>query len=289
MALFKKAEKKQSKLRLAIFGPSGSGKTYSALAIASGLGRSIAVIDTEHGSAAKYANVFDFDIADLEDKSIESYIKTIKQAMYQFDVLIIDSLSHAWKWAISEAERIGATSFRNNTWAGWSKVTPQHDALVDAILSYTGHIICTMRSKTDWSIDTESGKSKPVRVGLAPNQGKDIEYEFDELIELTVEHYGKFIKDRTGKFQDKVIQKPGVDLGKELKEWLNEGKPAVASKAKSTNPEFDLYAKKINNASSVDEIKNEIGPEIRKKFTDNDLNQLMVIGSDKIKELENEQ
>ena len=36
--MFKKAERKRSKLRLALCGPSGSGKTYSALQMAFGMG-----------------------------------------------------------------------------------------------------------------------------------------------------------------------------------------------------------------------------------------------------------
>ena len=59
--IFQKATKTKSKLRCAIFGPSGSGKTYSALSIASGLGKKIALIDTEHFSASKYADKFNFD------------------------------------------------------------------------------------------------------------------------------------------------------------------------------------------------------------------------------------
>ena len=51
---FRKAERKQAKLRLGITGPSGSGKTYSALLIAKGLGGRIAMIDTENGSGDLY-------------------------------------------------------------------------------------------------------------------------------------------------------------------------------------------------------------------------------------------
>lgn len=46
---FRKAQRKQAKLRLAITGPAGSGKTYSSLLLAFGLGGKIAMIDTENG------------------------------------------------------------------------------------------------------------------------------------------------------------------------------------------------------------------------------------------------
>ena len=62
---FRKAQRKQAKLRLAITGPAGSGKTYSALLLAFGLGGKIAMIDTENGSGDLYAPLGDYDICSL--------------------------------------------------------------------------------------------------------------------------------------------------------------------------------------------------------------------------------
>ena len=64
MSGFKKATKTQARARIALSGPAGSGKTYTALAWATALGKSIAFIDTERGSASLYADVFDFDVLD---------------------------------------------------------------------------------------------------------------------------------------------------------------------------------------------------------------------------------
>jgi hypothetical protein len=77
-------------------GISGGGKTYSALSIASHLGKSIAHIDTEHGSASKYADLFTFDTCELTSFHPQNYIDAINAASGSYDVLIIDSLSHAW-------------------------------------------------------------------------------------------------------------------------------------------------------------------------------------------------
>ena len=63
---FKKAVRKQAKLRLALSGPSGSGKTYGALLLAKGMGGRTAVIDTERGSASLYSHIHDFDALDLD-------------------------------------------------------------------------------------------------------------------------------------------------------------------------------------------------------------------------------
>src|SRR5579872_5903196 len=50
---FRRAVKRDAKVRLAISGPSGSGKTYTLLTLATELGGPIALVDTERGSAEK--------------------------------------------------------------------------------------------------------------------------------------------------------------------------------------------------------------------------------------------
>jgi hypothetical protein len=227
MSRFQRATKAKSKLRCAVFGPSGAGKTYSALRIATGLGQPIALIDTERGSASKYSDRFAFDVLELDkDKTIDAYVEAINDAAAaRYPVLVIDSLSHGWQELLTEIDHIAATQFKGNTWSAWSKGTPKQRKMIDAILGYPGHVIATIRSKTEWTQekDERTGKTKPVRVGFAPEQGKGIEYEFDLLLEISVEHVASVIKDRTGKFQDKFIEKPGEDFGRELAAWLDSG------------------------------------------------------------------
>ncbi|KKK66434.1 hypothetical protein LCGC14_2964150, partial [marine sediment metagenome] len=54
-----------------------------------------------------------------------------------------------------------------------------------------------------------------------------IEYEFTLLVELSTDHVCNVLKDRTDKFQDKLITKPGEEFGKELAAWLNDGEAVV--------------------------------------------------------------
>jgi hypothetical protein len=227
MLAFTKASKSQARLRAALFGPSGSGKTYSALRVITGMadGKKIAVVDTERGSASKYADRFAFDTLDLDDKTIDGYVAAISAAAAAgYEYLVIDSLSHGWQELLDEVDKLAKTKYRGNTWSAWSDGTPKQRRLIDAILNFPGHLIATMRSKTEWQTETgNNGKSKPVRVGLAPEQGKGIEYEFDLLMELSTQHIAEIIKDRTGKYQDKLIDKPGEDFGRELAAWLSDG------------------------------------------------------------------
>ena len=205
-------------------------KSLLFLRIATGIGGSIAVIDTEKGSASKYADRFDFDVSELTDPKIENYISLIREAR-GYDILIIDSLTHGWQELLEEVDRIARAKYRGNTWSAWSEGTPKQRSLVNAILSFPGHIIATMRVKTEWTTEKDhNGRTKPIRVGLFPEQGKGIEYEFDLLIQVSTDHIGHVIKDRTGKLQDKLIEKPGEDFGKALNDWLNDGSSADQKK-----------------------------------------------------------
>jgi len=222
---FKKATKEQARLRLALFGPSGSGKTYSALRIAAGLGGSIAVIDTERGSASKYADRFEFDVLELETRNITTYRQAIEAANQAgYNVLIIDSLTHAWQELLADIDKIAKGRYGGNRWSAWSDGTPMQNNLIDTLLTCNCHIIATMRSKTEWAVQQdEKGKVKPVRMGLAPEQGKGIEYEFDMLMEISPDHSAVIIKDRTGKYQDEMIELPDEEFGTALANWLSDG------------------------------------------------------------------
>jgi len=231
MAGFKRATKRQARLRAAVFGPSGGGKTFSCLRIATGLagGGRVAVIDTERGSASKYSDRFEFDVMELADQTVQGYVEAIKAA-HGYDVLVIDSLSHGWQSLLEEVEKLAKAKYRGNTWSAWSEGTPLQKKLVESILSFPGHVLATIRSKTEWTtVEDGRGKKVPQRIGMAPEQGKGIEYEFDILLEISTEHIANVIKDRTGKFQDKLIDKPDEEFGRQLALWLSDGEPATVS------------------------------------------------------------
>jgi hypothetical protein len=283
---FKKATKAAAKLRAAVFGPSGAGKTFTSLRIATGLaaGGPIAVIDTERGSASKYADRFSFDVLDLADQSIDGYVDAIKQAAAAgYEVLVIDSLSHGWQTLLEEVEKLAKAKYRGNTWSAWSEGTPIQRKLVQAILGYPGHVIGTMRSKTEWTTVDNNGKKTPQRVGLAPEQGKGVEYEFDLLVEISTDHIANVIKDRTGKFQDKLIDKPGEDFGQQLAAWLSDGLPSPVAPAPEPAKTADAtggtgggqpvrrgWLDRVNQATTVDEL-GTIGDEADKAVSTGEL------------------
>lgn len=263
--MFKKATKEQSKLRLALFGVSGGGKTYSALRLATGLGGSIALIDTEHGTASKYADRFDFDVCNLDKATINNVLMCIEKAK-GYDVLIIDSLTHAWLELLQEVEKVARAKFGGNTWSAWSEGTPKQMMLINAILDFPGHIIVTMRAETNWTTTVnDKGKVVPVRIGEAPKQGKSIEYEFDMLIQLSQDHMGLVLKDRTGKFQDQcfVIEE---DFGKQLNEWLKEGRPKRQSELQLEPQSLEEDFKSPDERIKQDPILQADDEELVKQF-----------------------
>src|SRR5512139_2870939 len=101
---FKKAERTQATLKIALTGPSGSGKTFSGLIIAAAIGKKIAVVDSENKSASLYADMdkgalagIAFDVLDIEPPyTVAKYVAAIEAAEKAgYDVLLVDSISHA--------------------------------------------------------------------------------------------------------------------------------------------------------------------------------------------------
>ena len=225
--LFQRASRKKAKLRLAICGPSGSGKTYSALLIAQGLGGRIALIDTERGSGELYASLCEYETASLVPPfSPDRYIQLIRGAENEgFDVIVVDSLSHAWsaEGGVLEMHDKAAAQERNS-YTAWRHVTPQHNSLVDAILQSPCHIIATMRTKVAYEIvENDKGKKVPQKIGLAPIQREGMEYEFTCVLDLSVaQHVASSSKDRTGLFDGQFFV-PSIETGQKLVGWLNSG------------------------------------------------------------------
>lgn len=227
MSLFKKAERRQAKLKIALTAPSGGGKTFSALLLAQGIGKKIAVIDTENGSASLYADRFEFDTVEIEAPyTVPKYINAIKAAQDAgYDVVIVDSLSHAWAadgGLLSKKEALDARG--GNSYTNWAGITKEHEQLKAAILNADIHMVVTMRSKQDYVMEVnEKGKSAPRKVGLAPIQRDGMEYEFTTVFDIAMDHNAAVSKDRTGLFDGQIF-KLSKDTGELIMKWLLEGK-----------------------------------------------------------------
>lgn len=227
---FRRAVKRDAKVRLAVSGPSGSGKTYTLLAIAAAFGGPIALVDTERGSAEKYADLFEFDTLPLDRFSPELVPQLIEVAVRGgYRVLIIDSLSHFWSGTDGELDQVDRVRrrLRDNGFAAWREITPKHDRMIDAMLSAPLHILVGMRVKTEWVIETEerTGKTKVRKVGLQPVMRDGIEYDFDVCGEMDQENTLVVTKSRCPTLSGGLFPKPGRELAEILKEWLASAVP----------------------------------------------------------------
>jgi hypothetical protein len=236
MSIFKPAVKQKARLRMAIDGPSGSGKTYTALRFSHALGGRIAVINTESGAVEKYLGLepdgvpWQFDVGELGDFSPTKYTSAIKSAGRDgYDVLIIDSLTHAWSGtggALDIKDRSGSNSFTD----GWKTVTPMHNQMIDAILQSPCHVIATMRSKTEYVLEEGTNKQGkkvqiPRKIGMAPIQRAGMEYEFDIYASMDWTHTMTVSKSRCpdDSVVDAIVNKPDASWIEPVLLWLNEG------------------------------------------------------------------
>lgn len=241
---FQKAERKKSKLRLALTGPSGSGKTYGALLLASGLGNKIAVIDTEQGSASLYSHLVEFDSLELEPPyNPERYREALKLAVKSgYDVVIIDSITHEWSGSggcLELLEQIAKARYKGNSWAAWNDITPRHRAFIDDLLTSPIHIIVTARSKTETAQVEVNGRKQVQKLGMKTEQRDGIEYEFTTVLDIVHDgHFALPSKDRTGLFSANEPERLSKETGERIKEWLESGveiKESPKSESKSNS------------------------------------------------------
>lgn len=242
--MFKKAVRGKVKARIALCGPTGSGKTMTSLTLAAALneGGGVALVDTERSSASLYADRFDFDTCNLTDLRPETFGRTIRAADEAgYDVLIIDSLSHAWEGVLEELDK---ASRGGNTFNAWRDVTPRHKDLVNTILDCNMHVIATLRSKMEYAMETnDRGKVEVTKVGLSPVQRSGLEYEFDLVFSMDQSHTLVVTKSRFDELADQSIPHPDERFGTTVKEAISTGVEVV----RPTEKEIDLINKCLSD------------------------------------------
>lgn len=266
MIEIRKAERKASKLRLGIAAPAGAGKTYGALQLAFGLGGKVGMIDTENGSGDLYSHLGDYYIIQL---SAPYTIKKYLEAINAFEsagcnVIIIDSLTHAWAGEgglLDKQAKIAEAMTRQNSYTAWREITPEHNALVEKMLTSKSHIIATMRSKQDYvqEKNEKTGKTEIKKVGMAPIQRDGMDYEFTIMIDINQKHDARATKDRTSLLDGEYF-KLNKDIGEKLKKWLESGK--------QEEDETESIRDFINSCETLEDLQN-LYVEYKDKFGGN--------------------
>ncbi|MBR1486164.1 MAG: AAA family ATPase, partial [Synergistaceae bacterium] len=256
----------------------GSGKTYGALLVAKSLGGTVVLLDTENGSGDLYATEFDYDVGAITAPyTVNKYLEAIHGAEQAgYDIIIIDSLSHAWAGTgglLDLQGQITDASYSKNSYTAWRKVTPLHNDLIEAMLNSPCHIIATMRSKTEYiQTENEKGKKEIVKVGLAPVQREGMDYEFTTVFDLGQNHTVTVSKDRTRLFDGQVFTL-SEQTGEKLKEWLDSGVNYITSAQK--NKIYHQYLTRYGDKDKAAETINFItGNKPSKDWTQEDLESL---------------
>lgn len=233
---FQKVQRKAAKMRVALAGPSGSGKTLSALYLAYGVTQDwgkIALIDTEHGRAQFYGNRPDLNVGEYLYQELtppftaERYIamaQEAQQAVGTDGVVIIDSFSHAWEGegGVLEYKETVEQQAGKNSFTAWSDAGKKQNMLINNLLSLDCHVITTLRTKTAYAMEqNDRGKTVPVKLGLAPVQRENTEYEFDLVLNIARNHMAVVSKDTT--FLDSWTGIITPELGTSLRDWLAKG------------------------------------------------------------------
>jgi hypothetical protein len=246
----RKATRKKAKIRLGLSAVSGGGKTYSSILIAKGLCgnlNKVAIIDTENGSADLYAHLGDFNVLPLTAPfTPERYIEAIKSCEKAgMEVIIIDSISHEWDGkggCLEIVESLGGK------YQDWAKVTPRHQAFIDAIIHSPSHIITTVRRKQDYEMIKDGNKIRIEKGGLREITREGFEYELTINLELDTHHNASASKDRTGLFMGKPAFVPSEQTGELIATWCEQGEESFNIK-----PGSDWY-NKVDNCSSHKEL-----------------------------------
>jgi energy-coupling factor transporter ATP-binding protein EcfA2 len=227
----RQATRVAKKLRAFISGPSGAGKTSAALLLAKGLtkqsGGKVLVLDTENGRSDLKKDTdmlgdFSWDTLPVEPEEVSS---DMIQAIISYaeasgyEVLVVDSLTHAWEKVTLEHSKMTGNSFTN-----WKAAKAPFHAMLRKMVGSKVHVIMTCRSKQVYEQSTNSSGKKVVeKLGLSPQVEDSTSYEFDFSFLVGSDHRATMDKSEAGLFEDPKYFIITEATGVELVDWLAEG------------------------------------------------------------------
>lgn len=235
---FAPASRETARARIGLQGPAGSGKTKTALRLAEGLakGGTIGLVDTERGSALKYAPVKDrpdlggheFGHMPMDTHDPRHLVQAVRIAEDKgVAVLIVDSWSHFWNGRgglLEIVDQAGSQRGSGGSFGAWKVANPIEQEMLDALLNFRGHLIVTMRTKGDYVIE---GKNV-TKVGVRAVQREGAEYELDVVMDM-VEGTGRVTKTRYAPLEGMTVHHPGEDVAETILDQLGQGVDPVAA------------------------------------------------------------
>jgi len=240
----KKAKRQRRPLKIGLEGLSGSGKTFTGLRLAfamrrAGIGKRIVVADSENESASLYDGIFidgerwEYDVCSLphEAQTPEGYTAAYEHLVGAgFDIIIVDSMTHAWKGALNRVDEIGARNKGDKFGSGWRAVTPEQERMFRVLTDPRAHLITTTRVKGEYERVNDGSRDKIKKVGMKADQRDGADYEYDCVVRLDPEgHLAVVEKVRGCSAMDaKQAKNPGPEFWKPLFDWWLSAEPTVS-------------------------------------------------------------
>lgn len=306
--VFKKADRGGAKLKIAIGGPSGVGKTMSSLLMAYGMlseqypnlgdeeiWSKVCIIDTENSSGSLYINtqvgantIGVYNTIPIDPPfEAQRYIDAIKLAEdNDQEVIIVDSLSHAWSGEGGALDKHGKITARvGNSYTAWREPKEDQNRLMNAILQSKSHVICDIRAKTDYVQEkNDNGKTVVRNIGMGLITQGESEYEYTVLFMLDRDHVANAQKDRTGGLFSGKYFVITPETGRELYRWLVSSKnmqnaigKTNPAPAPENNTEAATATSSAHDAMTHDELLAEIKFAAEKYLEKHERNELTAL------------
>jgi hypothetical protein len=133
------AIKYNAKERVVLIGPAGGGKSFTALLLArklAGPNGKVAAVDTEGGPLSKYADMFDFDVLELDSFSTEAFIDALHAAENAgYTVFLCDSQSRFWTGKDGAFDFVDMAARRHkDQMGGWKDFRSHERLMVDELI-----------------------------------------------------------------------------------------------------------------------------------------------------------
>ncbi|MEV7011768.1 hypothetical protein [Streptosporangium sp. NPDC051022] len=217
--------------RILLDGLPGAGTLPVALRIARGLvGEDgvIGVVDTQRGAAARYADEHRFLHLRVDSCSPKAMPDIVMAAVAAgVDCLIVDTFTSFWSGRDGLLMLVDQHR-KSPTQSGWAEARPYEQAMMDALLDYPGHIIATLRVRSEIAVGADdTGRPSPWKVALKPDHRDGLEYDFQVAASLGLDGAltitSTCVEDVLDLQLGAVHAKPGEEFGQQLAAWLGQG------------------------------------------------------------------
>ncbi len=236
MSLFGPAMNDQAYFKGGFFGFQGSGKTVTASLIATGIHRliksqkPIGFCDTETGSAFVNKTIFEpaeIKLQVLKSRAFVDLLSAIREAEKNFDILIIDSISHYWREYTKAYKKSKNLTFIRLM--DWGPLKERWAEFTDLYVNSSLHILMCGRASNVFQDVEDTDENEPdkkkfkgVKVGTKMSAETETGYEPSLLVEMEKVYVGEggkyvrranVVKDRFMLIDSKEFDFEPIDIG----------------------------------------------------------------------------